>query len=101
MNAVDVHEILREAEAQKAARTEQFPDVQNVIRMMVQCRLRLEELGWRDIGYAPKDGRIIEVINAGWAGPCDGVWLGKGWFVAENNDWWPCTPMMFRPKSGL
>lgn len=93
---VDVHEILREADAQQQARAEQFPDEQSVIRMMVQCRLRLEELGWRSALYAPRDGSHFLAITPGYAGPSECTWLGSGFFVADGNDWWPTTPSHFK-----
>ena len=96
---VNVHELLREAEAQKAARAEQLPTEQDCIRMMVQCRLRLIELGWRSGEYAPKDGTGFVGINAGWAGPAEYQHLGSGFFIAEGGDWWPAPPpLVFKLK---
>lgn len=95
---VDVHEILREAEAQREARAEQFPDEQVVIRMMIQCRLRLEELGWRSAIYAPKNGTSFTAINPGYTGPSECMWLGSGFFVADGGDWWPAQPSHFKLK---
>lgn len=98
---VDVHELLREAEAQKAARAKQLPTEQDCIRMMVQCRLRLIELGWRSGEYAPKDGTCFVGINAGWAGPAEYQHLGSGFFIAEGGDWWPAPPpLVFKQKGG-
>lgn len=95
--AVDVHEVLRLAEEQRMARADQLPDAQNCIRMMVQVRLRLEELGWRSADYAPKDGIYFDAIVAGYAGPSRCCWLGNGFFIADGGDFWPCKPMMFLP----
>ncbi|MES1979599.1 MAG: hypothetical protein V4451_16275 [Pseudomonadota bacterium] len=99
---LDIHEILRDAEAQKQARAEQLPAMQDCIRVMVQARLRLEELGWRDACYAPKDGSYFDAITAGYAGPSDCMYLGDwptgNFFIAEGGDLWPSHPMMFKPK---
>lgn len=99
--SVDVHELLREAQQQKAARAEQLPTEQDCIRMMVQCRQRLLELGWRSGEYAPRDGTAFVGINAGFAGPAEFQHLGSGFFIAEGNDWWPApSPLVFKPKDG-
>lgn len=99
--SVDVHALLREAQQQKAARAEQLPTEQDCIRMMVQCRLRLLELGWRSGEYAPKDGTAFVGINAGWHGPAAYQHLGAGFFIAGGNDWWPASsPLVFKPKDG-
>jgi len=95
--SIDVHEILRKAEALRAIRAKQLPNEQDCIRMMVQCRMRLIELGWRSGEYAPKDGTEFEGINAGFRGPARCVWLGSGFFVAHGGDWWPVPrPLVFR-----
>ncbi len=94
--AVDVHALLREAAEQKAARAEQLPTHQDCIRLMVQIRLRLMELGWQSHEYAPKDGAKFEAIIAGFAGPSECAWLGSGFFVADRGDWWPAKPFMWR-----
>jgi hypothetical protein len=65
--------------------------------MMVQCRLRLIELGWREGEYAPRDGTEFTGINAGFTGPVTCVHLGSGFFVADGGDWWPVPrPLVFR-----
>ncbi|WP_390342307.1 hypothetical protein ACFJIS_18850 [Variovorax boronicumulans] len=95
---VDVHSLLREAEAQEKARAEQLPTEQDCIRMMVQCRMRLLEIGWRSGEYAPRNGTEFEAIVAGFTGPSRCVWLGSGFFVADGGDWWPVArPMVYRP----
>lgn len=96
-HCVDVHALLREAADQKAARTEQLPTEQDCISMMVQCRLRLLELGWTSGEYAPKDGKEFEGINPGFAGPSTYTHLGSGFFIASPGDWWPAPrPLVFR-----
>lgn len=96
---VDVHALLRDGEAQKAARAEQLPTEQDCIRMMVQCRLRLLDLGWKSGEYASKDKKI-EGINPGFTGPAEYQHLGSGWFIAGRGDWWPAPrPLVFKEPS--
>ena len=96
-HCVDVHALLREAVEQKAERAKQLPTEQDCIRMMVQCRLRLLELGWTSGEYAPKDGKEFEGINPGFAGPATYKHLGSGFFIASPGDWWPAPrPLVFR-----
>jgi len=65
--------------------------------MMVQCRLRLIELGWREGKYAPKDGTEFEGINPGFRGPATYTHLSSGFFIADGSDWWPAPrPLVFR-----
>lgn len=96
---VDVHALLRGVQEQKAARATQLPTEQDCIRMMVQCRLRLMDLGWRSGENAPKDGGEFTGINAGFTGPSVYVHLGSGFFVAEDGDWWPVPPpLVFKDR---
>jgi hypothetical protein len=98
---IDVHAILRKAEEQEAARAEQLPTEQDCIRMMIQCRLRLMELGWRSGELAPKDGTNFTGINAGFTGPAEYTHLGAGgFFIAEAGDWWPAPrPLVFKEQN--
>lgn len=99
----DVHSLLREAEAQKQARAEQLPTEQDCIRMMVQCRLRLIDLGWQSGEYAPRDNRRFIGVNPGFAGPAEYQNLfgnaPPSYFVAEGRDWWPVPrPLVWKEK---
>ena len=93
---VDVHQLLRDAEDQQAERAKQLPTHQDCIRLTVQIRLRLMELGWQSHEYAPKDGTKFEAIIVGFTGPSECVWLGSGFFVADKGDWWPAKPFVWR-----
>ena len=95
--SVDVHELLRQSDLQKVARAEQLPTEQDCIRLMIQCRLRLLELGWRSGEYAPSDGTYFTGINPGFTGPAEYTHLGSGFFIADGGDWWPAPrPLVFR-----
>lgn len=94
----DVQTILRLAEIEKQARAEKLPTEQDCIRMMVDCRFRLAELGWHSGENAPKDGTHFQAVCAGYHGPCVCVWIGTSFFVADAHDWWPIpAPLMYRP----
>lgn len=96
----DIHSILREVNAQKQALAEQLPTEQDCIRMMIQCRQRLIDIGWKSGEYAPKDGRKFTGINAGFSGPSEFTHLGSGFFVASDGDWWPVPqPFVFKDQS--
>ena len=98
---IDVHRMLREADDAEKARAKQLPTEQDCIRMMVQCRMRLMELGWRSGEYAPRNGTEFDAIVAGYVGSGGSsrcVWLGSGFFIAEGGDWWPVArPLFYRP----
>lgn len=98
MTTERIEEILRTAEAQKLAREILFPDEQSVVRMMIQGRLRLEDLGWRTIENGPRD-TWVEVICPGYAGPAKAIRYDgdRCWFVSSGNDLWPANPTHFRP----
>lgn len=96
-SGVDVHNLLREAAAQQEARAAQLPTEQDCIRMMIQCRLRLLDLGWRSGEYAPKDGSTFTGINPGFAGPARYQSLGRGYFIEDGGDLWPAPrPLVFK-----
>lgn len=100
MADLDVHEILRQHEAQKAARAAQLPTEADCLAVMQQAFNRLQELGWRDAVYSPKDGTYFQAIVFGGSRPLPctylGDWPSGGWFVAEAGDLWPCRPSLFK-----
>jgi hypothetical protein len=65
---------------------------------------RLQDLGWKDIVYCPKDGTPFEVICAGDLEVRDafyaGDWPTGTWFVLCEGDAYPDMPLCFRLKSG-
>lgn len=106
------HEPLRKSEADKIMaavdeakrrRAELMPTEQDAARLMWEAYHRLEELGWRNATYCPRDGRTLLFIEAGSAGIDEGhcddqdtahrrptVWLHDG------GDLWPSQPVLFR-----
>lgn len=87
------------AEAEKR-RAEQMPTEQHCLRAMFDAYLRLKELGWNDMIYAPKDGQVVDSISVGSTGihPANylGEWPEGRWWVHDGGDLWPSTPAMYR-----
>jgi hypothetical protein len=92
--------LIANADAAKVRRAEQMPDVQSAIRAMQDAYVRLEELGWRDAIYCPKDGSEFEVIEAGSTGihSCRyvGEWPKGQFLIYEAGDLWVSRPILFR-----
>ena len=112
------HEPLRASEAAalmaavdeaKRRRAELMPTEQDAVRAMWEAYHRLEELGWRNATYCPRDGRTLLFIEAGSSGIHEGrcddkdtahrrptVWLH------DAGDLWPSQPVLYRepPNAG-
>ena len=106
------HEPLRQSEAEalmasidaaKQRRAELMPTEQDAARAMWEAYHRLEELGWRNATYCPRDGRTLLFIEAGSSGIHEGhcddqdrahrrptVWLH------DAGDLWPSQPVLYR-----
>lgn len=106
------HEPLRASEAElimdaadkaEKRRAEIMPTEQDAVRAMWDAYRRLEELGWRNATYCPRDGRMLLFIEAGSSGIHEGhcddqdtayrrptVWLH------DHGDLWPSQPVLFR-----
>lgn len=103
------HEPLRQSEAEaiwrasqdeKDRRAEAMPDDRAATRALFDAWLRLNELGWRDAQYCPKDGSLFEVIEAGSTGVhvChyEGSWPTGTYWIHGDSDLWPSRPVLFR-----
>lgn len=93
-------------EAAKAAeqkRAEDMPAEQDALRVMCDAYRRLEQLGWRNAVYCPKDGSIFDAIEAGSTGIHDcfymGEWPSGSWKIVDEGDVWPSRPILFKPKT--
>lgn len=97
---VDARQILEDADAAKQRRAEQMPTEYDVLRVMQQCHSRLQELGWREAIYCPKDGKAFKAIEFGSSGIHDchyeGEWPNGRWWVHNAGDLWPSRPVMFK-----
>lgn len=62
---------------------------------------RLTELGWQEAMYCPKDGSTFLVCCPGSTGIFRGHYYGEwptgGWMVEDGGDWWPASPMLWKP----
>lgn len=61
--------------------------------MFKAYRTLIDEYGWREIMYAPKDGTPFEVCGPSSTGIFPAQWLGEKndlLFVADGGDLWPC-----------
>lgn len=87
-------------EASNQRRAEKLPDVETALRAMGEAYFRLQELGWRDATYCPKDGSPFEVIEAGSTGihraHYQGTWPNGTWWVEDEGDLYPSRPILFR-----
>lgn len=96
----EVAELFAAAEAQKAKRAADMPTEQDAIHALTQAVYRLNELGWRDPIYCPKDGSEFDVIEAGSSGihvaSYWGDWPNGGWHVHADGDCWPSRPILYR-----
>lgn len=103
MTAVDVHTLLRGIEEGKQARAEQMPTDYDCLRLLGQVYQRLQELGWKNSIYCPKDGTVFEIIEAGRVGIHDchytGEWPNGSWWVHDAGDLFPSRPILFRMKA--
>lgn len=86
-------------EAAKKKRTEDMPDEQSALRVMMSAYTRLTELGWRSASYCPKDGSHFQAIEAGSTGIHDcsyeGEWPKGSWWLYDG-DVWPSRPILFK-----
>lgn len=86
---------------EKVARSALMPTEQDAINLMHDCYRRLEELGWQQAIYCPKDGSEFDALEAGSTGihRCyyDGEWPQGHWWIAEDGDLWPSRPILYRP----
>lgn len=93
--------LLAEIDAKRAERAKQMPTAQDALRQVCEAKERLQELGWRDGIYAPKDGSMFRVIEAGSTGIFEGSYSGEWpdgyWYTYADGDVYPSRspPFMF------
>ncbi|HEY7767373.1 MAG TPA: hypothetical protein VIB55_04285 [Longimicrobium sp.] len=89
-------ELLKASEAARAARIAAIPDEPAAIKALFQAYLRLQELGWRDARYAPRDGSTFDVIEVGSTGIHQCTRDRQGRFWIYDGETWPARPSLFR-----
>lgn len=92
--------ILARVDELKAKRAADMPDVPAAIRALTDAYRRLEELGWGNATYCPKDGSEFEVIEPGSSGihRCiyRGEWPDGKWWILHDGDMSPSRPVLWR-----
>lgn len=96
------NELLDSLNRAEELRAKTMPAEQDAINAMYQAYLRLQELGWKEILYCPKDGSTFLAIEPGSTGIHTALWLGDiltGSIFAEGGgDLWPMRPCLFKRK---
>jgi hypothetical protein len=90
-----------QVEKNRAERADAMPTEREAREVMFSAYQRLQELGWREAIYCPKDGSPFHAIEAGSTGIHDAVYWGNwqtgSWEIVEADDLWPSRPILFRP----
>jgi hypothetical protein len=105
LKRTEAEAIMALCDAQQAARTARYPTAEDAVRGMCDAHHRLRELGWREAIYAPPDGKLKRVVEAGSSGIheayCERRPEGsKGpnwWWSPSEGDLWPVTPILYFP----
>ncbi len=105
MTPEQAERLWQHVERKTAERREKYPDEKTCIHAIADAIQRLEELGWSDAIYCPKDGSLFEVIEAGSTGihQCsyEGKWPDGRWWILDDNDMWPSRPILYRSPAVL
>ena len=92
----DAEAIWQAVEQAQRDRAEMMPTERDALLVMMKAFERLRELGWRDAMYAPRDGRLLEFIEAGSTGIHKGHKDEKFVWIHDAGDLWPSHPILFR-----
>lgn len=81
-------------------RAREMPTEKEALATMFDAYHRLQELGWREACYCPKDGSTFNVIEPGSTGIHKAHYLG-GWpdgtfWLEDSGDLWPSSPVLYR-----
>lgn len=90
------------AMAAKAERATAMPDERAALNVLWGGFQRLRELGWKEWIYMPKDGTLVDLIEAGSTGIHQGYYSGE-WpkgtvWICDEGDAWPSHPILFRER---
>ncbi|RVT96209.1 hypothetical protein EOD42_13920 [Rhodovarius crocodyli] len=89
-----------QAQAAKARRHELMPDEPSALRFLSSAYYRLQELGWMEAKYGPKDGSEVRAIQAGstgiFAARYSGIWPDGHWLMFDGTDAWVAEPLLVR-----
>ena len=100
-----MEDILQRVSAAQEMRADAMPTAVYALMVMAEAKKRLEDLGFRDAVYCPKDGSTFDAVEAGCTAvlTCSylGDWPKGSWFAHEAGDLWPCRPVLFRPSTAV
>lgn len=85
------------ADDARQARAASMPTDLDAVRVIANGVQRLEELGWREAMYAPKDGTLLLLIEPGSMGIHTGYRDDIGFWIVDD-DTWPSHPILWRTK---
>lgn len=92
--------IIAHIEAEDLRRAELMPDEEAAIKMLCDAYTRLQDFGWNNPIYCPKDGSNFKVIELGSTGKHDcfykGKWPDGRWWVFADNDMYQSRPALFK-----
>jgi len=101
VSAEEFDTLIAAIDAKKAKRAAKMPTEHDALLQMFEARQRLEEMGWKDAIYCPKDGSEFSAIESGSTGvhlcTYSGEWPTGSWWV-HDGDSWPARPILWRPR---
>ena len=94
---VDAETMWAEVQGQARTRAANMPTEQRAITALFDAWYRLQDFGWRQSCYAPRDGTTCEFIECGSTGIHTGFCREDGhiWLEGEG-DLWPSKAVLFR-----
>lgn len=97
----EINKMFDAHEDAKKARAEKMPDEQAALSQLQEAYTRLEELGWSNAVYSPKDGSMFSAVCAGSTGvhKCNytGEWPKGSWWLYDG-DVYPASPILWRAR---
>lgn len=86
----------------KQQRAEDMPTIKDALKQIADAVRRLEDIGFRNAIYCPKDGSLFDAVDAGCTEllTCHymGEWPDGSCWYHEADDLWPASPIMFRAR---
>jgi hypothetical protein len=93
----EAQKIFQEIRRKESERALKMPEEKDAIMQIFEGVKRLEDLGWGNSIYAPKDRTFFKAIEAGSCGIARTNRDDKGRFWAyEAGDIWPSKPILFK-----
>lgn len=94
--------ILEDCAEREEKRAKDMPDEKAALGVLFEAYKRLEELGWSNAVYCPKDGSMFNAIEAGSTGihtaSYQGEWPKGSWWIHDDGDMSPSYPILYKLK---